>query len=99
LFIQTGSTRWYAPYNLTLKSITPRLATPASGSNVIATINKNLSAVLVVNFPVNTYTMTPYISAIPMATGDFITVDINQIGSFTAGSNLYITFVHTTGVP
>ena len=84
-----------APYGGTIKKISARVGTTSAGSSIIVDINKNGTTIFTTqaNRPtiaaasvVATLAGTPEI--LTFAAGDLLSVDIDQIGSGTAGSNL-----------
>ena len=95
LAITTGTKRWYAPKSVTFTKITARVDTAPVGSALNVDINKNgVSAVTisVADGQTKTINSSPSLS---MVEDDYLTVDIDQIGSSTAGSELTITFTYT----
>ena len=87
--------RWYAPKSVTFTKITARVDTAPVGSALNVDINKNgVSAVTisVADGQTKTINSSPSLS---MVEDDYLTVDIDQIGSSTAGSELTITFTYT----
>ena len=84
-----------APYGGTIKKISARVGTTSAGSSIIVDINKNGTTIFTTqaNRPtiaaasvIATLAGTPEI--LTFAAGDLLSVDIDQIGSGTAGSNL-----------
>ena len=84
-----------APYGGTIKKIAATVGTTSAGSSIIVDINKNGTTIFTTqaNRPtiaaaavVATLAGTPEV--VTFAAGDLLSVDIDQIGSGTAGSNL-----------
>ena len=84
-----------APYGGTIKKIAATVGTTSAGSSIIVDINKNGTTIFTTqgNRPtiaaaavVATLAGTP--NVVTFAAGDLLSVDIDQIGSGTAGSNL-----------
>lgn len=84
-----------APYGGTIKKISARVGTTSAGSSIIVDINKNGTTIFTTqaNRPtiaaaavVATLAGTPEV--LTFAAGDLLSLDIDQIGSGTAGSNL-----------
>jgi predicted aconitase with swiveling domain len=84
-----------APYGGTIKKIAARVGATSAGSSILVDINKNGTTIFTTqaNRPtiaaasvVATLAGTPEV--LTFAAGDLLSVDIDQIGSGTAGSNL-----------
>jgi predicted aconitase with swiveling domain len=84
-----------APYGGTIKKIAARVGSTSAGSSILVDINKNGTTIFTTqaNRPtiaaasvVATLAGTPEV--LTFAAGDLLSVDIDQIGSSTAGSNL-----------
>jgi len=93
LTVTTGTKRWYAPRSLTIKDITARVDTAPSGTAINITINKNGSSATTISIADGS-TKTSSSVSVSMLTDDYITVDITQIGSSTAGAELGLTFTY-----
>jgi len=92
LSLNTGTKRLYISIACTLSTVDAYLATAPVGADVILNIKKNGSSL-------NTLTITDGNSIsennsfnVSFTKGDYITVDITQIGSSTAGEDLYANF-------
>lgn len=92
LSLYTGTKRLYISIACTLSTVDAYLATASVGADVILNIKKNGSSL-------NTLTITDGNSIsennsfnVSFVKGDYITVDITQIGSSTAGEDLYANF-------
>jgi hypothetical protein len=92
LEVTTGTSRWYAPFNLQVTTITPKLAV-ASNGNVDVVINKNGANTRNFTFAPNTTSANLANSIINMTTGDYLTVDITNVGS-TPGQDMYVQFMY-----
>lgn len=84
-----------APYGGTIKKISARVGTTSAGSSIIVDINKNGTTIFTTqaNRPtIAAAAVTATLAGTPeiltFAAGDLLSVDIDQIGSGTAGSNL-----------
>lgn len=94
-----GSHRWYAEEALTIVSVRASVGTAPTGAALIVDVNKNGTTVFTTqaNRPqIAAGTNTDLADAIDvtsLALGDFLTVDVDQIGSGTAGANLTVTIV------
>jgi hypothetical protein len=94
LTITTGTSRWWAPFNLQITNIKSRLRT-AADDIVTININKNNSLAKSFTFSAssNTTTITsPYFS---MNENDYLTVDVTTIGTSVKGTDLYIQFFYS----
>lgn len=101
LSAKTGNFRWYAPWNCTIVDVVAQLGTAPTGASVIFDVNRNGGTntifatqgnrptvaigtnVAVSGAPEGTLTMTKDVS--------YLTVDIDQVGSGTAGSDAVVT--------
>ena len=92
LEVLTGTARWYAPFNLQITNITPRLATASNGS-VGVTINKNGSSTRTFIFAPSATTANVANSSLSMNTGDYLTVDVTSVG-VTSGQDMYVQFTY-----
>jgi hypothetical protein len=89
----TGSARWYPPATVTINSVRASVGTAPTGADILIDVNKNGSSIL--SGPV-TVTAGSNASSIdtPAAavatSADYFTVDIDQVGSTIAGSDLTV---------
>jgi hypothetical protein len=91
----TGTMRWYAPYNLSVSSILPRVVANADQS-IIIVVKKNGNSAVTLTIPSNAYTIAAYTGGLSLAYGDYLTIDITQVGSSTQpGSDLYVQFSYS----
>jgi predicted aconitase with swiveling domain len=84
-----------APYGGTIKKIAARVGTTSAGSSIIVDINKNGTTIFTTqaNRPtIAAASVVATLAGLPEVltfnAGDLLSVDIDQIGSSTAGSNL-----------
>ena len=92
LTVNTGSVRWYAPYNLIVNNIKARVIT-AADSDIIISIRKNNSIMATITIPALATAATDYVDTVSLAYGDYLTVGIEQIGTAAqAGTDLYVQF-------
>ena len=95
LQIYTGTIRWYAPYNLNISSILPRVVTGGDQS-IIIVIKKNGVSAVTLTILSNATSTTAYTSGLGLAFGDYVTVDVTQTGSSSQpGSDLYVQFSYS----
>jgi hypothetical protein len=93
LAINGGTTRWYAPYNLTIKDIKARVIISSLGTDIIVEIKKNGSTVATITIFANSTSANLYTTPISLLYGDYLTVGISQIGvTSRVGSDLYVQF-------
>lgn len=85
-----------APYGGTIKKISASVGTTSAGSSIIVDINKNGTTIFTTQANRPTIAAAAVVatlagtgpSVVTFAAGDLLSVDIDQIGSGTAGSNL-----------
>ena len=93
LAVNTGSKRLYLPRTGTLGTFDMFVATAPSGADLTVTINKNGSSIGTGTISDGATSGTGQtLSSTSFSSGDYLTVDITQIGSSTAGEDLYINF-------
>lgn len=92
LAINTGTKRLYIQDSYTLKSIHAFVDTAPTGSSVITNVKKNGSSLQNITIAAGATTASNTSLSYSFVSGDYITVDITQVGSSTAGVNLYIVF-------
>jgi len=88
LSVLTGTARWYAPRNITIKRIRGHLGTSATGASVEIAIKKNGSSITTLSIPDGQASASSTGLNLSVNEADYITVDITQIGSTVAGSDL-----------
>lgn len=93
----TGVSRFLLPAPGTLISVAAAVNTPSTGTSIICDVNKNGTTIfttqanrptIAINGHATTSSPTPDVTA--FVAGDYLTVDIDQIGSGTAGSDLVV---------
>lgn len=89
LSTNTGSKRLYVASSVTLSTVDAYVVTAPSGSGVIIQINKNGSSLGTVTISDGANSSEGNSFSTSLVKGDYLTVDINQVGSSTAGANLY----------
>lgn len=94
LTVTTGTKRWYAPADLTVSNVTARVGTAPLGSSLDAVLAKNGVANSTVFIESNT-TVASNATSVSVSEGDYLTVNITQIGSSTAGADLGLTITYT----
>lgn len=97
LSVATGALRFIVPAKMTIRSAWAAVNTAPTGSSLIIDVNKNGTSIFTTqaNRPTiiagafsYTSAASPDITA--LGAGDYITVDVDQIGSTIAGSNLSV---------
>lgn len=92
--VTTGQARFYFPIAATIVGVQIAVGTPPTGAAIIADVNKNGTTVFTTqgNRPQiaiganSSAVKTPDVTAV--VAGDYLTVDVDQIGSTVAGSDL-----------
>jgi hypothetical protein len=93
LALTTGVTRWYAPDDLTISKIKARITT--AGNDVLRVdIKKNDVSSKIINISAGSLEQTET-SGFSMNEGDYLTIDITNVGS-TPGENLNVQIFYTT---
>ena len=91
-----GRGRFYAPHDLTILNVRAYLGTAPVGASVIVDVNKNGSTIFTTqaNRPTitagNNYDASSVPAITALSTGDYVTIDIDQVGTTTAGSDLSV---------
>lgn len=93
LSLTTGTIRWHNPANITVNKIIARLAQSADNA-VTVVIKKKGIAVKTIIIPANTVKKVE-VAAISMIADDYLTVDINTIGTQNKGSGLSVEFTYS----
>jgi hypothetical protein len=88
-----GATRWWILGNGSITKISARVTVAPIGANIVAYINKNGTTIHTATISANTYSSTSNVN-LSISDGDYITVDIVNIGSSLAGSDLVISFLY-----
>lgn len=93
LTTNTGSKRLYMHRDGVLGAFDMHVATAPVGAAINITVNKNGSSIGTGTITSgNTDNNLQTLSTTSFASGDYLTVDITQIGSSTAGEDLYVVF-------
>ena len=95
LEVTTGTARWVSPRNINISTVKAIVGTAPVGSSLITTLNKNGSAIDTLTIAAGSDSDTNTGLSLSVSQSDYLTVDITQIGSTTAGSdlNVIITYV------
>ena len=91
LSITTGTARWYAPFDLTVTSVTPILGT-AADDTVTTLVKKNGSTVSTITFAASATTGGVSANTFSMSEGDYLTLDVTAIGTTAKGKDMTTQF-------
>jgi hypothetical protein len=90
-----GRARFYIPGPITLSNVRASVSSAPIGASIVIDVNKNGSTVFTTNLKPTIYvgevtcpTATPNITE--LVAGDYLSVDIDAVGSIFAGSDLTI---------
>jgi len=92
-----GDTRWVAPRNLFIKEIRATVGTASTGADLIIRINKNSTILNTVTVNSGALSSTNDGLSYSVSSGDYLTIDITQIGSTVAGSDLNVIITYIDG--
>lgn len=101
--VRVGTIRLYFPVAGTLLGALAGVGTAPTGASLIVDVRKNATTVYTGGTNRPTITDSTFVSAIPvmapairaMAAGDYLTVDVAQIGSTIAGSDLVVQILYS----
>lgn len=94
-----GTMRWYFTGNVTITNVIASVGTAPTGASLIFDVNKNGTTIFSTqaNRPTITANAFSDLSSTPntttFASGDYITVDVDQIGSTVAGADAVVRIV------
>jgi hypothetical protein len=91
LQVVTGTARWYAPFNLQIIAINNKVSVSAD-QNILITIKKNGVSTKTGSIASGALSSTVSSPEFTMSEGDYITVDITQVGTANKGENLVVQF-------
>jgi hypothetical protein len=88
-----GTQRLYIERTGTISVVRASIGTPSVGSAVVVDVNKNGTSILSspISVAAGQYTATGTISNTSVVAGDYLTVDIDAVGSTSPGANLTAT--------
>lgn len=98
LLVTIGTKRWYAPRNIVVNKIIARVDTAASGSSINITINKvsgGTTTTKTMSIAAGSTKQEDTNPSFSLNADDYMTLDITQVGSGTAGENLRVTFTYS----
>lgn len=88
-----GTARWWVPTPIRISSIIASISTAPIGSDLIASIKKNGTQVSTATITDGSNSSTASVT-IDADTGDYLTIDVTQVGSTGAGADMVITFLY-----
>ncbi len=99
LSTNVGTDKWYVPVNSKITSIRSRVEVAPQG-NTPLTVAVKINSVSTATLSINSGTTVSSLntSTINVNTNDYITVDVINIGSTVAGSDLTVTFTYTRDI-
>jgi hypothetical protein len=92
----TGRAKFYIPGPITLGNVRASVGTAPTGSDIVIDVNKNGTTVFTTQssrpkiFAGQTLVSTSTPNITELTTGDFLTVDVDQVGSLNPGSDLTV---------
>jgi len=91
----TGVQRFYLPQNATIAQVRASVGTAPTGSSLIVDVNLNGTTIFTTQGDRPTivdggFTDTSVPAVTSVVAGDYLTIDIDQVGSTTPGSNLTV---------
>lgn len=92
LGIHTGEIRKYFTSNASMSTIDAFVSVAPQGSNINVVVKKNNSNAESFSIASNTTSNTAISANTSFVSGDYMTVDITQVGSSFAGQDLYVVF-------
>ena len=94
LVVYNGTLRWYAPFALNISTVIGRLTIAADSAVNISVLKNGISAGTIA-FTASALTSSSYSAGISMVAGDYITINVTQVGSTSfPGTNLYLQMLY-----
>lgn len=96
LIVNTGVMRWYADRSIIIQNVIATVGVAPTGASLIFDVNKNGTSIFTTqdNRPTITASGFTDLTSVPdtttMVSGDYLTIDIDQVGSTIAGSHAVI---------
>lgn len=94
LKVAAGTNRWWPATGISVSELRVNLITGPTGSQVRLQVNKNGSEAGNVQVQSGTTVATTSVD-IEFAVGDYVTVDVTQVGSSYPGSDAVLTFIYS----
>ena len=96
LAVSTGLARFYPPFAVTIVAVRASLGTAPTGASLIVDVNKNGTTIFTTQANRPTVAASGFVSdeEVPdvtaLTTSDYLTVDVDQVGSTVAGAYLTV---------
>ena len=85
-----GKQRYRFPFAARVIGVSTSLGTPAVGADIVVAVNKNGAPVVEVTIPAGAAETSEAAVSELVAIGDYLTVDLTQVGSTTPGADLSV---------
>lgn len=101
LAVQTGAVRYYFSSAVTITNVVASVGTAPTGTSLIVDVRKNGSTIFTTTANRPTIAVSNFVdmASVPdvtaVAAGDYLTIDIVQVGSGVSGNNLVVTVEYT----
>jgi len=101
LAVAVGSVRWYAPKSITVTSVVVSVGTASLGASVIFDVNKNGTTIFTTQANRPTVAASAFtasttgMSVTTLTTSDYITVDVDQIGTTYSGADAVVQIIYS----
>lgn len=93
LTIETGTARWYAPFDLSITDIRPRVAS-AADEDVGILVKKNGTTEKTITVSSGQVSVSVSNASFSMTEGDYITLDVTSVGTTNKGEDLFVQFTY-----
>ena len=101
LVVVGGNTRFYLPFACTIQSVWMGVGTAPTGAAIIADVNKNGTTIFTTQANRPTIPISGFYSGLvtnmnvtSLLAGDYLSVDVDQIGSSVSGANLSVNVLY-----
>jgi len=97
LVVFTGTSRWYPNDDITIIGVRASVNTAPVGADLLIDVLKNGVSIGTITVAAGT-NLSSFIvpSSVSILSSDYITIDITQVGSSTAGSDMVVQFNYET---
>lgn len=102
LSVRAGKSRYRFPFNATINGVSAAIDTPSSGSSIIIDVNLDGASLFTnpvdrLTIPAGNNTAAEIVTTrtTSINTGQYVTVDIDQVGSVNPGSDLTVFLRYT----
>lgn len=83
--------RFYPASNISVISVVARVSTPSVGNDITLSLAKNLNPVANLTILATQNVSNVHITPISVASGEFLSLNINTVGNLVPGVDLYVT--------